>query len=126
MDSQVQEKIGQIQLIQQNLDNFSMQRQQFQLQLSEIESALSEIDNSKNTYKIIGNIMVHADNAKLKKDLEEKKEMLGIRISTIEKQEDKLKVKAEEIQHEVMRSLEEKSTPSSEKKKPNKKQNGQE
>lgn len=126
MDSQVQEKIGQIQLIQQNLDNFSMQRQQFQLQLSEIESALSEIDNSKNTYKIIGNIMVHADNAKLKKDLEEKKEMLGIRISTIEKQEDKLKIKAEEIQHEVMRSLEEKSAPSSEKKKPNKKQNGQE
>jgi prefoldin beta subunit len=129
MDSQVQEKIGQIQLIQQNLENFSMQRQQFQLQLSEIESALAELGNSKQTYKIIGNIMVLVDNDKLSKDLTEKKEMLDIRIATIEKQEDKLKLKAEEIQHEVMKSLEEKAaspTTSANEKKKSRKQNDQE
>jgi prefoldin beta subunit len=122
MDPQVQEKIGQIQLIQQNLENFSMQRQQFQLQLTEIESALSEIDSTGTTYKIIGNIMVLTDKENLKKDLLEKKEMLGIRISTIEKQEDKIRAKAEEIQREVMKSLEDHTIPSGsgDKKKPRK------
>jgi prefoldin beta subunit len=110
MDENMQEKIGQIQLIQQNLDNFSMQRQQFQLQQTEIETALNEINNSNVSYKIIGNIMVLADKEQLKKELEEKKEMLAIRISTIEKQEDKLRVKAEEIQKDVMKNLEDKNS----------------
>jgi len=110
MNEQVQEKIGQIQLIQQNLENFSMQRQQFQLQQTEIETALAEIENTNTAYKIVGNIMVLTDKNQLKKDLGEKKETLGIRINTIEKQEDKLRVKFEELQQEVMKSLEDKNT----------------
>lgn len=105
----MQEKIGQIQLIQQNLENFSMQRQQFQLQQTEIETALVEIENTNTSYKIIGNIMVLTDKNQLKKDLEEKKETLGIRINTIEKQEDKLRAKFEELQQEVMKNLEDKN-----------------
>ena len=119
MDENMQEKIGQVQLIQQNLENFSNQRQQFQMQETEIETALLEISSSGQNYKIIGNIMVLADRDKLRKDLEEKKEMLTIRISSIEKQEEKLKVKAEEIQKELLSGLEEKNT---EKKKPGSKQ----
>lgn len=110
MNNETQEKIGQIQLIQQNLENFSMQKQQFQLQQTEIETALNEINTSSKSYKIIGNIMVLSDKEKLTKELTEKNEMLNIRISTIEKQEDKLKVKFEELQKEVMKSLEEKET----------------
>lgn len=110
MNNETQEKIGQIQLIQQNLENFSMQKQQFQLQQTEIETALNEINTSSKSYKIIGNIMVLSDKGKLTKELTEKSEMLNIRISTIEKQEDKLKVKFEELQKEVMKSLEDKET----------------
>jgi prefoldin beta subunit len=108
MNEQIQEKIGQMQLIQQNLENFSMQRQQFQLQQAEIEAALIEIENTDTTYKIIGNIMVLTDKDGLRKELEEKKEMLGIRIGTIEKQEEKFRSKAEELQMEIMKGLEEK------------------
>ena len=122
MDNQVQEKIGQMQLIQQNMENFSMQKQQFQVQQTEIETALLEIKNTNTAYKIVGNIMVLTDKEQLRKDLEEKNEMLTIRVATIEKQEDKLRSKFEELQQEVMKSLEEKNT---EKKKP-KKQNDEE
>jgi prefoldin beta subunit len=115
MDDEMQEKIGQIQLIQQNLENFSSQRQQFQMQQTEIETALAEMENSSQNYKIIGNIMVLSDKDKLRKDLEEKKEMLMIRIGSIEKQEEKMKNKAEEIQKDVMKNLENKNT---DKKKP--------
>jgi len=110
MDNQMQEKIGQIQLVQQNLENFSMQRQQFQVQQTEIETALIEINNTTTAYKLIGNIMVLTDKEKLKNDLEEKKEMLNIRINTIEKQEEKLRSKFEELQQDVMKDLEDKSS----------------
>jgi prefoldin beta subunit len=110
MNEQVQEKIGQIQLIQQNLENFSMQRQQFQLQQTEIETALVEIENTNTTYKIVGNIMILTDKDQLKKDLDEKKETLAIRVRTIEKQEEKLRIKFEELQQEVMKNLEDKGT----------------
>jgi prefoldin beta subunit len=119
MNNETQEKIGQIQLIQQNIENFSMQKQQFQLEQSEIETALNEIATSPKSYKIIGNIMVLVDKSKLTKDLEEKRDMLNIRINTIEKQEDKLKVKFEDLQKEVMKHLEDKETD----KKKTKKQN---
>ena len=88
-----------------------MQRQQFQMQQTEVEAALIEIENTTTAYKIIGNIMVLTNKDTLKKDLTEKKEMLNIRINTIEKQEDKLKVKFEDLQKEVMKSLEENKTP---------------
>jgi prefoldin beta subunit len=121
MNEEVQEKIGQIQLIQQNLENFSMQRQQLQLQQTEIETALSEMENSNTIYKIIGNIMILTNKDKLRKELEEKKEMLSIRINTIEKQEEKLRLKIEELQKEIMKGLEQKDND----KKPKKRQNDQ-
>ena len=101
-----QEKISQMQLIQQNMHNLSMQRQQFQIQQTEIESALSELENAKESYKIIGNIMVKSTKEDLKKDLEEKHEMLKVRISSLERQEDKLREKAQEIQKDVLKELE--------------------
>lgn len=118
----MQEKIGQIQLINQNLENFSAQRQQFQLQQTEIETALSEIENSNTAYKIIGNIMVLSNKDALAKELKERQEMLNIRISTIEKQEEKFRNKIEDLQKEVMKTLENNNSNSSDKKKPKSKQ----
>ena len=104
----MQDKINQIQLLQQNLQNLSMQRQQFQIQEAEIESALNELENSGGSYKIIGNIMVSADKDSLKKELKEKHQMITVRISSIEKQESRMHEKVEELQKEVLKSMEEK------------------
>ncbi|HIH31959.1 TPA: prefoldin subunit beta [Candidatus Woesearchaeota archaeon] len=107
--AELQEKINQLQLIQQNLNNFALQRQQFQIQQSEAESALNEISDSKTSYKIIGSIMVKTEPETLKKELEEKLQMLKIRINSIEKQEAKIREKAEELQKEVLSELEKKN-----------------
>ena len=104
--TQAQEKINQIQMIQQNMQNLSMQRQQFQIQETEIESALTELEKTDVSYKIIGNIMVKTGKEDLKTDLQEKHEMLKIRISTLEKQENKLREKAESLQQEVLKEIE--------------------
>jgi len=68
-----EEKISQLQLIEQNLQNFLLQRQQFMAQLTEIESALNELKDTQKSYKIIGNIMVDSSKEDLEEDLKKKK-----------------------------------------------------
>jgi prefoldin beta subunit len=100
-----QEDIQQLQLMEQSLQQFMMQKQAFQAQLMEIESALKELTKTTKSYKILGNIMVAADKAELKKELEAKKEMLTIRIKNLEKQEEKIKENATKLQSEVLKSM---------------------
>lgn len=103
-----QEKIQQLQLIEQNLQNLLAQKQQFQSQMFELDGALKEIDASPQVYKIVGGIMVLTEKEKLKKDLSEKKELVELRISSIEKQEKQFKDKAKTIQEEVLALMKEK------------------
>jgi len=104
-DKGTEEKIGQLQMIEQNAQQFVMQKQQFQGQLVEIQSALKELKTSQKTYKIIGNIMVAAGKEQLESELATKKEMFELRIKSLEKQEQKLKEKAKELQAEVMENM---------------------
>ncbi len=105
-DKEVEEKIEHLQLFEQNLQALLMQKQTFQSQLLEAENSIEELKKAKeNPYKIIGPIMVLSDKDKLKKELEDKKEMLNLRIKTIERQEDETRKKAKELQEEIMKSL---------------------
>ena len=105
MEKELQGKINQLSLMEQNLQNFALQKQQFQAQLLEVESAEKELKISKEAFKIIGSIMVSSDKAELQKELAEKKEVLKLRIDSFEKQEAKLKEKAEALQQEVLESM---------------------
>ena len=106
MSKETEQKIEQLQLLEQNLRTFTVQRQTFQAQLLEIESALAEIENSKEVFKIIGGVMVAAPKDDVKKDLAKKKEVLELRIKTLEKQEEKIKEKATATQKEVLKEME--------------------
>ena len=99
---EAQEKIARLQLLEQNLQQFLMQRQQFQTQLFEVENALKELDAAQTVYKIVGNIMVSSNKDVMKKDLEQRKELITVRLSSIEKQESQLKDKAKKLQEEVL------------------------
>jgi prefoldin beta subunit len=99
------DKLNQLEMIEQNVQQYLLQRQQFQAQLIEIESALKELEQAPEAYKIVGNIMVKGDKTKLAEELSRKKEMFEIRVKTLEKQEDKLKEKAKDIQKEVLSGM---------------------
>lgn len=105
MSKESQEKINQLQQLEQSLQSILMQKQQFQNQIIEIDSALGELDSTEEAYKIVGNVMVHAEKPKLKEDLESKKERLELRIKAIEKQETDLKTRATSLQEEVLKHL---------------------
>ena len=102
-NKETNEKITQLQILEQNIQNFLLQKQTFQSQLVETDNALEELEKSKgNVYKIVGAIMISAEKDNLRKDLQNKKEILDLRIRSIEKQENQLKEKASKLQSEVL------------------------
>jgi len=105
MKKETEEKIGRMQLLEQNVQNLLLQKQQFQSQLIEVTSALEELEKTETAYRIIGNIMVLSRKDELKKELQSKKEMVELRIKSIEKQEAELKGKAKDIQQEVLKEM---------------------
>jgi len=108
VEKETEKKISQLQMMEQSMQTFLMQKQQFQAQLIEIESALKELEKSKEAYKIVGNIMVKGNKEDIEDDLKKKKEMIDLRIKTLEKQESQIKEKAGAVQKEVMDELKEK------------------
>ncbi len=91
--------------LEQSLDQFSMQRKQFQSQLIETESAMDAIKGEHEAYKMIGNLMVKQSSSELIKELKEKKDTLTIRISTIEKQEAKVRAEVKEVQDALLKKM---------------------
>lgn len=102
---EVQEKINKLSAMEQSLQQFLIQKQQFQAQLMEFTSALDELDKTDKAYRIVGNVMVSADREVLKKDLSQKKEIIELRIKSLEKQEEKTREKTQELQSEVMKEI---------------------
>ncbi|HLD19602.1 MAG TPA: prefoldin subunit beta [Candidatus Nanoarchaeia archaeon] len=98
-------QLAELQAIEQNLSSVTMQRQNFSLQLGEIESALKELQGKEKAFKIVGNILVEADRATLEKELSEKKEVVELRLKTFEKQEAKLKERMQQLQNDVLQKM---------------------
>ena len=101
-----EKKLQELQLIEQNLSNLLMQKQSFQSRSLENENALKEVYASKKqSYKIVANIMVASEKEDIKKDLTSEKEILDLRINAIEKQETKLKERAQDLQKEILKDI---------------------
>ena len=106
VDKESEDNIMQLQLLEQNIQNFLMQKQQFQVQLSEVESALENLKDAKKAYKIVANIMIDAKKDALEAELKQKKEVLELRIKNLEKQEEKIREKSQKLQKEVLGKME--------------------
>ncbi len=101
-----EEKITEIQLLEQGMQNLLQQKQKFQSELIEVENALNELKDIKSKpYKIVNNIMFEAEPESLKEELSSKKEVINIRIKNIDKQEQEIRKKTESLQKEVLRNL---------------------
>lgn len=106
IDKETQEKIQELQNYEQTLQSVMMQKQAFQIELSETENALEEITKSKDdVFKLVGNIMIKADKTAIEKELKQKKELLALRLKSIEKQEADISKEAEELREEVIKKI---------------------
>lgn len=103
----IQSKIQELQILERNLQMIMGQKQAIHLEVAETENALEEVKKtSSEIYKLAGSIMIKADKANTLKDLEEKNNLLKLRLSSIEKQEEMLELKAEQLKRETQKLLE--------------------
>jgi prefoldin beta subunit len=105
LPKETEDKIAELQMMEQSMQGFLLQKQAFQSQLLEVESALGELAKTPQAYRIVGGIMAAADKEALKAELEQRKETLSLRVKAIEKQEARLKERASKTQGEVMEEM---------------------
>lgn len=114
------EEIMQFEQSRNQLMGVSNQKQQFLAQSATLEKALEELEktNEKKVYKAVGNILILADTQETKKELKEAKEIVDLRIKTLQKQEDVLVQKLNKLRAQIEgKPIEEDSTEKTEVKK---------
>lgn len=97
---EAQDLISQFQAYQQQLQSVLIQKESMKMQSMEIERALEELNSTsqKNAFKITGQIMISKSVDDLKKELNEAKEAVDIRIKSLEKSEERVSNKLKELQ----------------------------
>ena len=106
---ETEEKVRQLQMFEQNMQNILSQKQNIQGQTLEVDNALEELKNAEGkVYKIVGTVMIDSTKERLEKDLNERKEVLELRLKSLKKQEDSFRERAEVLQKEVMLEIEKK------------------
>ncbi len=96
------ELLREAQAIEQALHMQTAQHASIRAQLLELENATKELASTKESFRIIGNIMVKTDSATLRTELEEKTETLKHRIQGIERQEERLRQELKKTQEKVL------------------------
>ncbi|MCD6446411.1 prefoldin subunit beta [Candidatus Bathyarchaeota archaeon] len=105
---QVQERLLRFQQLQQTLQSVLTQKQQVELELTEVEQALTELQKLADDaviYKSIGSLLVKTEKAKVTADLNERKELLNMRANVLGKQEERIRGQLKELQAKLQQDL---------------------
>jgi prefoldin beta subunit len=100
----LREQLARFEQLQQNLQAILLQKQQVEMESSEISKALDELKKASDSdpvYKSAGNILVRAKKEDLLKDLEERKELSGTRSAVLTKQEQRVRENVKDLQTKI-------------------------
>lgn len=105
---QVQERLLRLQQLQQTLQSVLAQKQQVELELTEIGQASTEVEKLTDDavmYKSAGSIMVRAEKTKITAELNERKDLLNTRVTILTKQEERLRSQLKDLQTKLQQDL---------------------
>jgi len=105
---QVQQRLLRLQQLQQTLQAVLTQKQQLELEFTETEQALSELEKVTDDaviYKSIGSLLVKSEKATVTTELNERKDLLNMRIGVLGKQEERLRSQVKDLQVKLQQDL---------------------
>ena len=105
---QVQQRLLRLQQLQQSLQGVMGQKQQLEMQLSEVEHAVSELaklDETAVIYKSIGALLVKSEKDKVTKELTERKDLVKMRVDVLTKQDERLRTQVKDLQEKLQQDL---------------------
>ena len=105
---QIQQRLLRLQQLQQTLQGVMAQKQQLEMQLTEVEQAsgeLEKLDETAVVYKSIGALLVKSEKDKVSTELTERKELVKMRVDVLAKQEERLRTQVKDLQEKLQQDL---------------------
>jgi prefoldin beta subunit len=104
----VQERLLRLQQLQQTLQSILAQKQQVEMEKTEVDQTLAELQKTADDaviYKAIGSLLVKAEKAKVNEDLAERKSLLDTRSTVMARQEERIRSQVKEAQTKLQEDL---------------------
>jgi prefoldin beta subunit len=111
----LREQLARYEQLQQNLQAILVQKQQVELESSEVTKALEELKKASDTdavYKSAGNLLVRAKKDDLIKELDERKELSNTRSTVLSKQETRVRESVKELEAKIQEAVKSRGTTS--------------
>lgn len=105
---QVQERLLRLQKLQQTLQSILVQKQQVEVEGTEIDQALDELQKLHEdavVYKATGSLLVRSEKNRITDELTERKELLNTRTTVLGKQEERLRAQIKDVQSKLQQDL---------------------
>jgi prefoldin beta subunit len=105
---QLQNQIAQLQQLQQQAQALAIQKSQITMMLKEMDGALEELEkvgDDSVIYRNVGEILIKSDKASVHSDLVEKKETFDLRLKTIDRQDERIQKRFQQLQEQVKQAL---------------------
>ncbi len=106
-DDETRASIQEIQILEQNFEQLMQQKHLFNMELNETDLALKEIEKAEgDIFKIVGGqVVIKSTKEKLTADLIHKKDIIQIRMKSIEGQEKEFSEKMEDLRKKIMERI---------------------
>ena len=104
----VQERLLRLQQLQQTLQSILAQKQQVDMEKTEVEQTMAELQKTADEaviYKAIGTLLVKAEKTKVNAELVERKELLDTRTTVLARQEERIRSQVKEAQTKLQEDL---------------------
>jgi prefoldin beta subunit len=114
LSPKVQNQLGMLQQIQQQLQNILSQKAQYEIAVREAKRAKEEISDAAEDsvmFMSVGTVMMQKKKEVVNTKLTDKIETLELRIKSLEKQEKMMQGKFEQLQAQIKAAIEGKGTP---------------
>ncbi|RDD52400.1 prefoldin subunit beta [Nanoarchaeota archaeon NZ13-N] len=105
MDEEIiNKKLEEFEVLRQTYLAALYQKQRLEEELLEVENAIKELEGltgEEKVFVMIGNVMIRKDKNNVLEELKEKRDVLNIRIKSIDKQESQLRERLTNLQNEI-------------------------
>jgi len=104
----VQERLLRLQQLQQTLQSILAQKQQVEMEKTEVDQTIAELQKTADEaviYKAIGSLLVKSEKAKVNEELADRKSLLDTRSTVMARQEERIRSQVKEAQTKLQEDL---------------------
>ena len=107
LDQETQQKIQELQMMEQGFQQLLMQKNAFSMEANETDFIIKEVEKTEGEIsRIIGNqVVIKSTKEEILADMKKKKELIDTRMKTIDEQEKEFSEKIEAVREEVMKKI---------------------